>query len=107
MEQDLILIVGYIFVNILLIDYLQVKIPLFVIGLTNVAVSIIFTSQANTGMYISMFGTDISSIWGIYAIINIITLSMWTLPILAFLKTYYLDKLLDINDIDEYYPEDS
>lgn len=88
---DLLIPILVIIVMCLVIDYLEIIYPLLVIGFIFIPVSWLYTYQISGLLYDTLFNADISAyISNIPGFETMLQTLMWLVPILAFLKIYYV-----------------
>lgn len=94
--SDLLVPIIFIIVMFILIDYFGTWIPLMVTGFLFIPVSWLFVYQLRDGLYTEMFGADISVyLTDVPGLETILSLTMFIIPLIAFLKMYWVTKMLN------------
>lgn len=92
---DLILPIIIVIVMLILIDYFNTWLPLMIIGFLFLPVSWLYAYQLRDGLYSEMFGADISSyLTDVPGLETILSLIMFFIPVIAFFKMYWLNRML-------------
>ena len=93
---DLLIPILIILVMLLIIDYLDVAYPLMLIGFLFIPISWLYSYQISADLYDTLFNADISSFTGnIPSLKTTLSVLMWFVPILAFLRAYFVKYLLN------------
>lgn len=92
---DLILPIIIVIVMLIMIDYFNTWLPLMIVGFLFLPISWLYTYQLRDGLYTEMFGADISSyLTNVPGLETILSLIMFFIPMIAFFKIYWLNRML-------------
>ena len=92
--SDLIYPVLYGLACMIIIDYFESKLPLLTICIFNIPICLLFGYQIGAGGYSLLFEVDISNFTDTPILLGILWGCMWIIPIIAILKTYYLQQFV-------------